>query len=346
MSSTRRTHLAALLGLTLTAGLAFSVAPPQPPAAPVPNYRISGPFTHENLTIFLLHGANQVKNDKILTLDEALKDRKVIVHETKNVNQLAIENVSTEDVFVQAGDMVKGGQQDRIIALDLLLPPKSGRLPIASFCVEQGRWTNRGGEDRDKFNRSGDALVTNAQKYAARGAVNQGLVWKEVRQAQGRLGMKLKASVQNPVSGTSLALTLEHKKLLEGVDAYVKKLQGSLDGQTDVIGFAVAINGKVNNADVYANAALFRKLWPKLLKGSAVEAVSEKKEAKGTEKVQVPVVKPEAVTAFLAEAARGKRTVKKTLQNQCETKCESEKNVLFETRAPSNAVLRSSYVGK
>ena len=31
----------------------------------------------------------------------------------------------------------------------------------------------------------------------------------------------------------------------------------------------------INSADVYASRALFVKLWPKLLKASAVEAVAE-----------------------------------------------------------------------
>ena len=59
------------------------------------------------------------------------------------------------------------------------------------------------------------------------------------------------------------------------IAAYVKKLEKSLDKQKDVIGYAVVINGKVHSADVFANADLFRKLWPKLLKCAAIEAIAE-----------------------------------------------------------------------
>src|SRR6476660_1621336 len=137
MSPTARVHFTAVLGLTVAAGLAIAAAPRQA-VEPPPSYRLSAPVAHENLTIFFLHGKDQLANKNILTLDEALKQKKVIVHETKNVNQLSIENVSTDEVFVQAGDIVKGGQQDRIIALDMLVPPKSGKIPVGSFCVEQG----------------------------------------------------------------------------------------------------------------------------------------------------------------------------------------------------------------
>ena len=105
----------------LVAGLAFAlVAEPSRRTnadkakagdKPAASYRFSGPYTHDNLTIFLIHGADQIKDRDILTLEEALNEKKVMVHETKNVNQLAIENVSGQEVFVQAGDIVRGGQR-------------------------------------------------------------------------------------------------------------------------------------------------------------------------------------------------------------------------------------------
>src|ERR1700693_501178 len=69
-------------------------------------YRISGPHTHENLSVFLIHGANQ-NGKKFLSLQEALQQHKAIVYETGSVNELAIENVSpNEDVYIQSGEIV------------------------------------------------------------------------------------------------------------------------------------------------------------------------------------------------------------------------------------------------
>ena len=71
------------------------------------------------------------------------------MYETGQVNELAIENVSPDRaVFVQAGDIVKGGRQDRVFSQDLVLKPRSGRVPIDAFCVESGRWRQRGGRRR------------------------------------------------------------------------------------------------------------------------------------------------------------------------------------------------------
>src|SRR6266436_2633958 len=72
---------------------------------PVVEFAISGPFQHENLTIFLIHGKDRIKGATILTLQEALEQRKAIVHETGSVNELIVENVSKDvEVFIQSGD--------------------------------------------------------------------------------------------------------------------------------------------------------------------------------------------------------------------------------------------------
>jgi hypothetical protein len=353
MSLLLRTHLAGLCALALTAGLAHADKPlaklkeklkDKLPVGAVIVYRVSRPVTHENLAVFFLFGSDQLKGRKILTLDEALKEKKVVVHETNNVNQLAIENVSEAEVFIQAGDIVKGGQQDRTIAVDVLIKPKSGRVAISSFCVEQGRWAARGGEDVTRFSRSQAVIVGGMLKLKVRGARSQDGVWKEVSEAQKKLAMALKGEVKDARSQTSLQLTLEHKKVKEAIEASVKKLEASLPaaGEGNVVGCAVAINGKVVSADVYANSDLFRRLWPKLLRASVIEAVSEK-----SDKVKARPVRREAVTIFLAAAAVGQMTERKVLGDLKEVQRETPKHVQFETRAEKDGVvLRRSYIAK
>lgn len=347
MSTSTRIHVVGTTLVLLLAGVAVAVGPPATPAPPGPAvvpYRVHGPVTHENLSVYFLFGPDQMKGAKILTLDEALKDKKVIVHETKNVNQLAIENTSTDPVFVQAGDIVKGGQQDRTIAVDAIIPAKSGRLPIGSFCVEQGRWSKRGGENAGRFDNNDYTLVGNALKLACRGDKSQGGVWKEVNEAQGKLGRVVNAEVKDARSGTSLQLSLEHKKLKDVTAAYEKAFTDCLPCTRtgNVIGFAVAINGKVLSADVYANSDLFRRLWPKLMRSTVLEAVSEKDPTARFAPATV-----EGVHVFLAEASSGKRTERKVLQDLKEVQLDSEKNVYFETKADKDgAVLRRSYLKK
>src|SRR5215510_2245518 len=61
-------------------------------------YRLSGPYSHQNLSIFLVHGNQSEPTKAFLTLQEALAQKKVVVYETRSVNELTIENLSDVDV--------------------------------------------------------------------------------------------------------------------------------------------------------------------------------------------------------------------------------------------------------
>src|SRR5580692_4445370 len=127
------------------------------PAFAEAGIHVSGPIVHDNLAIYLVHGSGG-GGGVPLTLQEALAKGVVKVHETGSVNALTVENTGKDEVFVQAGDIVKGGQQDRVLSVDLLLPPRSGEVSIAAFCVESGRWTARGGEDGRQFVSAASAI--------------------------------------------------------------------------------------------------------------------------------------------------------------------------------------------
>jgi hypothetical protein len=279
----------------------FSPSLERGPVVPAADYRLSGPYAHANLTVFLVHGPVTLEDRPYLTLQEALEQQKVVVHETGSVGELAIENRSDQEVYVQSGDIVKGGRQDRTFPYDFVAPPHSGRLPIASFCVEQGRWSPRGKESGYLFGSSSSSLPSKELRSAALSPRrSQGEVWQKVRLAQERLSAKLGESVRSEASESSLQLSLESPRLREAVAPYLHALADAPDGKEDVIGCAVAVNGRLTSADVYASGALFRKLWPKLLEGAALEAFAEHDPGRSVEPLGVGAVKE-----FLARAEGG-----------------------------------------
>ena len=107
-----------------------------------------------------------------MTLQEALAKGSVKVDETGSVNELTVENLGNDEVFVQAGDIVKGGRQDRVLSVDLLLPPHSGQVSIAAFCVEHGRWSARGDEDAGLFSGAPNAMPSQEARLAMRAYTN------------------------------------------------------------------------------------------------------------------------------------------------------------------------------
>ncbi|MBS1911820.1 MAG: hypothetical protein JST22_07525 [Bacteroidetes bacterium] len=293
------------------------------------DYGLSGPFTHKNLTIYLVHGHDRAAGKEILTLQEALDRNLVTVYETGSVNELAIENSSADhEVFVQAGDIVRGGRQDRVLSYDLILPAKSGRIPIASFCVEHGRWAQRGTEPSAKFSTSTNQLAGRDLKLAAKRLRSQDEVWKQVEETQGKLNDKLKTRVNSPISETSMELALADTAVQMNTEEYVKALSTIIEGKSDVIGFVFAINGSVNSGDVYASGALFRKLWPKLLNACAVEAIAERKDGEA-----MPAGPTAAdVRAALADPEKEKPQVNDVNRRVRVVVKESKQNVFFETR--------------
>ena len=310
---------------------------------PVPKseYRLEGPFTHGNLTVFLVHGKDKLKGQTFLTLEEALIQKKVIVRETKQVSRLTIQNVSNEEVYVQSGDIVKGGAQDRMLVVDLILPPRSEQIPIDSFCVESGRWSQRGNEASSHFSSSSNSVASREVKLAAKVKSSQSEVWRGVSEAQDKLSKNVGATVNSSSSPSSLQLALENKEVQKNADDYLKALSAIVNGKSDVIGYVFAINGKVNSADVYASSALFKKLWPKLLKASAIEAVAEFRRG---QKFDAP--KPEEVHSLLDDSGveKGKDVSSRV---QVITR-DSDSKVSFETRdrAKGDVWVHRNYIKK
>ena len=240
---------------------------------PGDRYQVSGPHTYQNLSVFLIHGQGRSAHN-LITLQEALDQHKVVVYETRSVNELAIENVSDDDVFIHSGDIVKGGQQDRTLKDDLILPTRSGKVGISSFCIEHGRWTRRGQEPAATFGSASEMVATKELKMAVRVDSNQAEVWDKVSQAQKQLAGSTNETVVAEASPTSFAMTMQTSAVLTSTDGYIRTLSPIIENNYDVIGYAFAINGKLNSIEMYASHELFAKLWPKLLKASAVEAVA------------------------------------------------------------------------
>lgn len=306
-------------------------------------YRVSAPHTYKNLTIFLIHGKDESSGKNVLTLQEAMEMKALRVYETSDVNELAVENISKYyDVFIQSGDIVKGGKQDRVLSVSIMIQARSGRVLISAFCVESGRWEKRKGEDVGQFSSSNDRLVTKDLKLAANSANSQQEVWAKVDEAQKRLSRNVGGSVAARDSATSLQLSLENSKVKATTAEYIRALQNVIAGKNDVIGYAFAINGRLNSADIYSSNALFKKLWGKMLKATTIEAVAE---ANGRP-IAAPA-KPADVTAFLTDSDKAKAEEKQASGGARIITRENKDNVMFESRGKGRGeIVHRSYVKK
>src|SRR5262249_43466779 len=151
----------------------------------------------------------------------------------------------------------------------LIIPPHSGAMPIASFCVEQGRWTARGREDAHRFETASASVPSREAKIAMKAPVaaapptgpvpnaghptntrshpaymssldvgrRQQEMWDGVAKIQDKLSRAIAAPVAMPESRSSLQLSLENEKLKDARDLYVKALQPAGEAGDDVVGY-------------------------------------------------------------------------------------------------------------
>jgi hypothetical protein len=288
-------------------------------AAPAGNLKIHGPFVHEHLALYVVEDPSAKSAGEFITLAEGLASGEVKVSEKKNaqVNELLIENSSGKPCFVQAGDVVKGGQQDRSIARDFVIPARTPASPIASFCVEHSRWQGKGAFEASTQNAYGRDL-----KLAVQQKSDQGEVWKEVEKNKKEL------VVINglPASRTSsLNEELDDAKIKQRMAAFKEALAKVVDGKPQAVGVIAAVNGRFSTADIYADPGLFRKVFPRLLESATLEALTMKAEAK-------PAPDGARAAAFLGEAEKGQTSNQKIREGLEANTIDNDKSVQFDYR--------------
>lgn len=343
-----RTFLSWGIGVTLIATIILGGSATAENVTPIEKvtlgaqYQLSGPYQSKNLSVFLVHGKAGIKGKRFISLAEALEKGVVTIDETGDVNRLSATNHSDTDfVFIQSGDIVKGGRQDRTLSQDAILPPKSKKNILDSFCVEQGRWRKRGTESVTKFSSSKKGLTSKQLKLAAKKAKSQQAVWKAVAQEQEQLGHKMGKSVRKAASATSLQLSLEDKDVEKKSREYQQALLPIGKKEKDAIGFAFAINGKFNTADIYGDPALFQKLWPKLIETAAYEAISSY-----DGKMTHTQAKTNDVQTHLLDALSSSKKMEKSNTSTQRTAGETRQNYAFETKDEKDQTVHINVIKK
>jgi len=192
-------------------------------------------------------------------------------------------------------------------------------------------------ESAAQFSASNAALPSKSLKLAVREAKNQSEVWDSVAVMQAKL-QPVTAAAPPPTG--SMQLTLENREVAKATAAYVDNLAKITEGKPDVIGYAYAINGKINSADVYGSPDLFQKMWRKMLDAAAAEAASERQTGKtftapGASDVRMALQRADGAEGVTRENAGRVTVVKKDSGNV----------LLFEAREGTD-VIHKGYVVK
>jgi hypothetical protein len=228
--------------------------------------KIGKAIEYKNLRIFPIIAKKILSTQGYVTLDQASDKGWLKIKEVGSgqVNFVEIKNNGKKPVFAMTGEMISGAKQDRMLNQDVLLPANSGWIRVPVYCVEHGRWTQVTPEFKSE-----KLLVPNAVRKKAKITESQSEVWDEIAAGQDRLGI---------ASGTGTVIAnYKDKDVKEKVDEYAKKFEKVPSVSKSCIGVVVTTGNRIICFDMFANNGLFNKLWKKLIKSYAMDAISGEK---------------------------------------------------------------------
>jgi len=176
---------------------------------------------------------------------------------------LVLHNKSNDTIFIMAGEIIRGGQYDRIVARDMLIVPKRPAVDLPVFCIEKNRWQYNENGGPQFLQYGGMASIEIRQ--AVQGAKSQSTIWELVDRMYEKYAYDKTTHAYSDV-----LLSNNYQKDVEG---YFKYLNEAFNEEVNVVGLVVVSGKEVVACDVFANTALFQESYKVLLASYVNEAV-------------------------------------------------------------------------
>jgi hypothetical protein len=258
--------------------------------------KIAGSPQFGRLQVVDLKSPDASGNLDYLTLDNALAESLIDITEINeggSVPFLKLTNRAHRMVFLMAGELLVGCKQDRVLNTSLMVAARSEmRIPVT--CVEAGRWRYRsstfrsGGSSSHSYLRRAMLGQTHAHyRQSGMPGSDQHAVWQEVDRKIGEMQS----------SSASSALDTVYQSYSKSLDAVVEQLP-SVEGCEGVV---FAIDGEIIGLDLFDQATTLTKLWPKLVKSYAIDALGS------STKESASLPKPDDVIEWLRSFSQAKR---------------------------------------
>ena len=189
----------------------------------------------------------------ITSLDRAMRKGRLEVRERGggSVPWLDVKNNLRKPVLLMAGEILKGGKQNRLVANDYLVPPRSGWTSVPVFCGEQHRWS---GGSAGIFKSSKTMVPAAMRRDLAEGAA-QDSIWRKAGEEISRFGASTKTQ--------NIQKVYENSELGRALKCFHGGNWTHFPRRT--VGMVVMGGGRVLGVEVYANEKLFHDNWRKVL---------------------------------------------------------------------------------
>jgi len=271
----------------------------------ISNIKWSDLKEYKNLAVIPLFTETAQKNPDYIIMEDAIKANLLIIKEISTggaVPELLAENSSEKPVLLLDGEEVIGAKQNRILNATILLAANS-KTTIPVSCVEAHRWSY----NSEKFSHSDSYLnydIRREKHMDVQASLNlrneyradQGKVWERIDQMH--MDLKVKSSTG--------AMHDAYVSVSGNLDEYCKNFKAP----EGAIGLFVFIGGKVAGFDLISRSEAFMKVFPKLIKSYAMDAIRVdikeenmdfKKQAKSKTEQSKPVISIEQAKYFMDE---------------------------------------------
>lgn len=220
--------------------------------------------------------AASVTGDHFKTLGEAMKTPGFRVLERKQFgrdafnwyNGVTIQNKTQDTVFILSGDVVTGGNQDRVMAYhDIILPGTVKNEEV--FCVEAGRShyydEAASPEEKNAAAFKGYYNVAAPQvRHAVQFKQDQNEVWSAVARV---------TEANGAASSTKAYAALDNASDQKSLrDDYLRFFDGKFTENPKIVGVVAVCGDQVLGVDIFSSADLFRRQFSALLHGYVADA--------------------------------------------------------------------------
>jgi hypothetical protein len=229
--------------------------------------QVLAPQNHAGLQAFGLRWPSESQLG-YRTLDELMAAGALEVTEISeggSVPTIRVTNKSDLMAFLMAGEQLVGAKQNRVLNVSLMVPPATA-LDVPVSCVEAGRWHRRsarfasgGSMTHGKLRKMMSKQTYLGYRSGGTPTSDQMAVWNEVARKLTAMGS----------ASPSQAFDQVHKDHASPLN----DLGSRLEAPEGCHGVLFAVAGRIEGADLFDQPATLAKLWTKLVRGYALDAM-------------------------------------------------------------------------
>ncbi len=246
---------------------------------------------HGLVSVYPLTARKEVRAGGLLLASDIAARLEVAEIEKGAVSTLRVRTLGEQPVLLQAGTVLRGGNQDRLPSRDTVVFP-GGWTDIPVYCCEAGRWS----KEREGFQVSPELALPSLRRLVYSGK-SQTIIWDEVR--------KDLFAVQAKSAHGSLRDAYDDAGFRKRAEEYANGLSRGIEEASEATGVAVAVGDRLLSVELYGSTELFRRALPGILSGLSLQALAQERGVvvSGNVKESKRAVKRALEEVFTAEFA-------------------------------------------